>query len=304
MSFQQNPSMLGLCAATILATALGCASTAPPKELLDARQAYDHARESAARELTPAQLLAAQQALARAEQSFADDPGAQRTIDLAYIAERKAQTAEAQGLLAADQRDKARAQQDLARLQANAQARTQAELSRSQKELSQSQQEILAQRQMLAAQGQQLSAEQRARSTAEQRLRDALESLQKVASVKEESRGLVITLNGSVLFATGESNLLPIAKDRLDEVARALKDNPGGAIIVEGHTDSTGTASKNDELSRRRAEAVRDYLLTQGVDHERLRAVGVGSNRPIADNKTAEGRANNRRVEIIVERQR
>jgi outer membrane protein OmpA-like peptidoglycan-associated protein len=296
MSFRNNAALLGLCAATTLAIA-GCASTPPPKELLDARQAYDHARDSAARELVPAQLLAAQQALGSAEQSFADQPDAQRTRDLAYIAQRKAQTAEAQGLLAADQRDKARAQADIERIRQSATARTQAALS-------QSQQENAAQRQMLAAQGQQLTAEQRARGEAERRARDAIASLEKIAAVKEEARGLVITLNGGVLFATGESALLPIARDRLDEVARALKDNPYDAIVVEGHTDAIGSQQKNDELSRQRAESVRDYLIGQGVEAGQIRAVGIGSRRPVADNKSPEGRANNRRVEIIVDRKR
>jgi outer membrane protein OmpA-like peptidoglycan-associated protein len=296
MSFRNNAALLGLCAATTLAIA-GCASTPPPKELLDARQAYDHARDSAARELVPAQLLAAQQALGSAEQSFADQPDAQRTRDLAYIAQRKAQTAEAQGLLAADQRDKARAQADIERIRQSATARTQAALS-------QSQQENAAQRQMLAAQGQQLTAEQRARSEAERRARDAIASLEKIAAVKEEARGLVITLNGGVLFATGESTLLPIARDRLDEVARALKDNPYDSIVVEGHTDAIGSQRANEELSRRRAESVRDYLIGQGVDSGQIRAVGIGSRRPVADNKSPEGRANNRRVEIIVDRKR
>src|SRR5262249_14219511 len=234
---------------------------------------------------------------------------AQATRDLAYIAQRKAEIAEAQASLVADQRDNARAREDRERVLAGASARAQAELSQSQKEvartqaeLSRSQGEAASRRQMLALQGQQLTAEQRARGEAERRASDAIASLEKIAAVKEEARGLVITLNGGVLFATGESTLLPIARDRLDEVARALKDNPGGAIVVEGHTDSTGAPSKNDELSRRRAEAGRDYLEGQGVDHEGLRGVGMGSNRPMADNKTAEGRANNRRVEIIVER--
>ena len=303
MSFRNHAALLALSAATTLAI-IGCASTPPPKELLDARQAYEHARDSAARDLTPAQLLAAQQALGRAEQAYADQPDAQRTRDLAYIAERKAETAEAQGLLAADQRDKARAQGDLERLRQGATARTQAALSQSQAALSQSQQENASQRQMLAVQGQQLTAEQRARSEAERRARDAVASLEKIAAVKEEARGLVITLNGGVLFATGESTLLPIARDRLDEVARALQDNPYDSIVVEGHTDAIGSQRANEDLSRRRAESVRDYLIGQGVDSGQIRAVGIGSSRPVADNKSPEGRANNRRVEIIVERKR
>jgi outer membrane protein OmpA-like peptidoglycan-associated protein len=301
MSPRNHATLLGFCSAIALAVA-GCASAQAPRELLDARRSYDRAHDGPARELVPAQVLAAQQALARAEQSFIDQPDAQRTRDLAYIAQRRAEIAEAQASLAADYRDKARAQQDLGRIQAASQARTQAELSQTRQAVASQQQELASQRQMLATQEQQLTAEQRARRDAERRASAAIASLEKIAAVKEEARGLVITLNGSVLFATGESTLLPIARDRLQEVARALVDSPGGAIVVEGHTDAVGSQRQNEELSRRRAESVRDYLVTQGVEPDRIRAVGLGPSRPIADNKTPEGRANNRRVEIVIGR--
>jgi len=278
----------------LLAGLAGCASVPAPPELVDARRAYTHASEGPARDLVPAQLLAAPQALNAAEQSFTDAPESERTRALAYIAQRKAEIAATQGALVADQRDKAGAEQEVAQLEAAQKARMAVELRETRAELAGS-------RQVLAGKEQELSAEQRARREAEHRARAALASLEKVAAVKEEARGMVITLNGAVLFATGQSTLLPIAKDRLHEVAKALKDNPHGAIVVEGHTDSTGSQSANEELSRHRAEAVREYLVEHGVAADRVRAVGVGPNRPIADNKTPEGRANNRRVEIVVE---
>jgi len=122
-----------------------------------------------------------------------------------------------------------------------------------------------------------------------------------VANVTEEARGTVITLSGSVLFASGQATLLPIAQERLDQVARMLLDNPGRSIRIEGHTDSRGSAARNQELSRLRAESVRQYLISRSVPADLVRAEGIGSARPVADNRTAEGRANNRRVEIIVE---
>jgi outer membrane protein OmpA-like peptidoglycan-associated protein len=301
MSLRNYATMLGCCSALALAVA-GCASTPAPRELVDARTAYGRAHDGPARELVPAQVLSAQQALGRAEQAFLDAPDAQRTRDLAYIAQRRAEIAEAQGQLAADYRDKARGQDDLRRLQAAAHARAQSELAATRQQVASQRQELASQRQMISTQEQQLTAEQRARRDAERRASDAIASLEKIALVKEEARGLVITLNGSVLFATGESTLLPIAKDRLQEVAKALMDNPGGAMVVEGHTDSTGSQSRNEELSRQRAESVRAYLVAQGIEAHRIRAVGLGPNRPIADNKTPEGRANNRRVEIVVQR--
>ena len=117
----------------------------------------------------------------------------------------------------------------------------------------------------------------------------------------EEARGVVITLSGSVLFATGQSALLPIAKQKIDEVAKAVKDQGFKSLLVEGHTDSQGSATKNNELSQARAESVRQQLASNGIPSDKIRAQGLGSSRPVADNNTAEGRANNRRVEIVVE---
>ena len=89
---------------------------------------------------------------------------------------------------------------------------------------------------------------------------------------------------------------------KLNEVADALiKGNPDSNITVEGHTDSQGQRTYNMELGEKRAKAVRDQLVSRGVAADRIKAVGVGPDRPVADNKSAEGRANNRRVEIIVE---
>jgi len=122
-----------------------------------------------------------------------------------------------------------------------------------------------------------------------------------VAKVKEEARGIVITLSGSVLFATGKYDLLPIAREKLDEVAKALNDQGYKSMLVEGHMDSVGSASANETLSLKRAESVRTYLVSRGVPSDKIRASGLGSSRPISENTTPDGRANNRRVEIVVE---
>ena len=195
MSLRNYAPVFGWCAAVALAVA-GCASTPAPRELVDARRAYDRAHDGPARELVPAQVLAAQQALGRAEQAFMDAPDAQRTRDLAYIAQRRAEIAEAQAQLATDYRDKARAQEDIRRLQVAAHARAQAELSQTRQEVASQRRELASQRQMLATSEQQLTAEQRARRDAEQRASAAIASLEKIALVKEEARGMVITLNG------------------------------------------------------------------------------------------------------------
>jgi outer membrane protein OmpA-like peptidoglycan-associated protein len=147
----------------------------------------------------------------------------------------------------------------------------------------------------------QLATEQKARLDADNRAAKAQSDLADLAAVKEEERGLVITLSGSVLFASNKSDLLPSAQDRLNHVADALLTTKERKLTVDGFTDSQGSASYNQDLSQRRADAVRSYLISRGYPGELILAEGIGENRPVADNTSAEGRANNRRVEIIVD---
>jgi outer membrane protein OmpA-like peptidoglycan-associated protein len=154
----------------------------------------------------------------------------------------------------------------------------------------------------LVVQGQALAAEQQRREDADKRAAKAAADLAAFASVKQETRGMVITLSGAVLFASGKSDLLPGAQAKLTEVAEALtKEDVESKIVVEGHTDSQGGASYNQDLSQRRAQSVRDYLVTRGMASDRVTSEGFGLTRPIADNASPEGRANNRRVEIVVQ---
>jgi outer membrane protein OmpA-like peptidoglycan-associated protein len=105
-----------------------------------------------------------------------------------------------------------------------------------------------------------------------------------------------------VLFASNQSVLLPEARTRLDQVAAVLLTTRERHLVVEGHTDSQGTDSHNMDLSQRRADAVRNYLVQKDYGADLIQANGLGEGRPVADNGNAEGRANNRRVEIIIER--
>lgn len=135
----------------------------------------------------------------------------------------------------------------------------------------------------------------------EKRTAAAMAELARIAAVKEEERGLVVTLSGSVLFRSAQSTLLPTAQAKLDQVAKALLAVRTRNLIVEGHTDSRGTESYNRGLSLRRANAVRDYLIYRGYPANHIQTRGMSENRPIADNASPEGRANNRRVEIVIE---
>ena len=124
-----------------------------------------------------------------------------------------------------------------------------------------------------------------------------------LASLKEEERGVVVTLTGSVLFKSGKSTLMPSARTKLDQVANALLTIQARNLIIEGHTDSQGSDANNQELSQRRSEAVRDYLVQRGYPAINIQSQGRGEGSPIAKNDSPEGRANNRRVEIVIARE-
>jgi len=283
-------SLLGLTAAW------GCASTPAPPELLEARTAYIRAESGLAAQYRPDQLHEAKVALDRAEKSYIESPGKMKTRDLAYVAVRRAELAEVQSRDAKAAQDKAQAEKDI-------QQATQSQLSQTRAQLSTAGQQLAGTQQQLAGTQQQLVTEKSARAEAEKRAREAFDKLAATAAgtIKQESRGTVITIPGSVLFASGKTTLLPNAQQKLALVADALKDQPGRAILVEGHTDSQGTDPSNQELSQGRAQAVRDFLVSRGVPSDRIRAQGLGSTRPVADNQSPEGRATNRRVEIVVQ---
>lgn len=283
---------LHFCAPLVLALMTACAATVPA-ELRDARSAYDNASKGAAAILTPAELHKARVALDTAESAWREDPTSFKTRDLAYVAQRKAQLAEVQAGIAQELATKTKAQGELVTAQAKIMQDTKAELVQTKTDLRTTQETA-------ANVAGQLTAEQQARVDAEKRATDLQGALARLAAVKSEERGLVITLSGSVLFRSDEANLLPSARTRLDDVSKALLEAKERTLVVEGHTDSQGSSSHNLDLSQRRADAVREYLVGRGYPAAHITAMGYGSQRPTGDNKSAEGRANNRRVEIIV----
>ena len=110
-----------------------------------------------------------------------------------------------------------------------------------------------------------------------------------------------LELGEKVYFDTAKTSIKPTSFSLLDDVAQALAQNPQvKKVVIEGHTDAVGGEAKNLKLSQGRAEAVRAYLVKKGVEADRLDAKGYGESRPIADNKTAQGRESNRRVEFVI----
>jgi outer membrane protein OmpA-like peptidoglycan-associated protein len=145
-------------------------------------------------------------------------------------------------------------------------------------------------------------AAQRARDEAEF-ARQQLQSMEAQLAeleARQTDRGLVVTL-GDVLFEVDKSDLKPGAARNLDKLVAALRDHPQTSVAIEGHTDSTGSREYNLGLSERRANSVRAYLIGGGIDPARMSARGLGLDFPVATNATAEGRQQNRRVEIIIQ---
>jgi OmpA-OmpF porin, OOP family len=124
---------------------------------------------------------------------------------------------------------------------------------------------------------------------------------QELAALQAEKtdRGYVITL-GDVLFEYDKANLKPGAQQNLYRLVTFLKEHPDQTVVIEGHTDSKGSDTYNSDLSQRRAQAVQGFLLSNGIDGERLAARGYGEAYPVASNDTTAGRQQNRRVEIVV----
>lgn len=117
---------------------------------------------------------------------------------------------------------------------------------------------------------------------------------------RQTERGLVVTL-GDVLFEVGRAELKPGATSRLANLVDVLRENPASTIAIEGHTDSTGDDNYNLGLSQRRADSVKTYLVSQGIDAMRITARGLGEGVPVASNNDAAGRQQNRRVEVVIQ---
>ncbi|MCA9665596.1 MAG: OmpA family protein [Myxococcales bacterium] len=301
----------------LLALLPACATPKPTQALVDARAAIQRAKSGKANKLAPARVLTAEKKLEEAEQAFKDEPGSKKEKHSAYLAMRLAELAEAHASLRAARKMQENALSSYMDSQDAARRQQKAELRRRRKEL-----EDLESR-LKAAKGnnkklaklreelekkkanlqKSLEAERKARQAAEQKAAAALGKLQEIAKIKEAQEETIITLSGSVLFTSGKSALLPVARQKLKQVVIALKaQQKSRKMLIKGHTDSRGSKSRNRELSRLRAEAVRDFLIEQGLDANRITAVGKGASEPVATNRTAEGRANNRRVEIVLKK--
>ncbi len=133
--------------------------------------------------------------------------------------------------------------------------------------------------------------------TQEEELRQALGNN---VGIVNNGSNLTVTLPQDILFATNSASLTGALQNDLVAVARSLNNNPNSTVSVIGHTDNTGEAAYNFDLSQRRAQAVTSVLINSGVAASRIRSIGRGEDQPIASNLNAQGRQQNRRVEIVI----
>jgi len=125
--------------------------------------------------------------------------------------------------------------------------------------------------------------------------------LERVAETKRTENGVIVNMKNDILFDTGSAVLKDEAIAQLTQVGDIIAKYNDDRVRIEGHTDSTGTKAGNEQLSMRRAEAVKRVLLSRGVQENQVLVLGLGDTRPIADNKTADGRSKNRRVELHID---
>ncbi|MDQ2640704.1 MAG: OmpA family protein [Pseudomonadota bacterium] len=281
----EDQNMKFSCRIPVLAcavTAVLAACTTTPRrvdELDAARAAIQQVQATPdAGRFAAAEVAAANEALREADRLMEQDKSAAEVRQAAYLAQRHADIA-AQ-LIARGQAERKTSEAEAERQRVLAQAREQE----------------AAAAQALAEQARK-QAEQAAQAA--QREAEMLQSQIAELQARPTDRGLVLTL-GDVLFDTGQAALKPGAMGTIDRLANFLRESPGRSVVIEGHTDSTGSDALNLTLSESRASGVKAALMQRGVDAQRVVAVGKGKSAPIASNDTAAGRQQNRRVEIII----
>ncbi|WCM88728.1 OmpA family protein [Acidovorax sp. NCPPB 3576] len=278
-------------AAALLAAGLlaACASPGPLPAVEQARSAVNRAAtDPAVNQYAQLELKAATDTLARADHVLRDEKDESEANHLAYLATQRAAIATntAQARRLDNEIKQAGSETDRLRLEARTR---EADASARNAQVAQAR----------AMTAEQLAAQQQAQARAAQDRVRQLEAQLRDIEGQQTERGLLVTL-GDVLFAFNKADLSAQAAPRLDKLANFLKQFPERKLLIEGYTDSVGSDSYNQELSERRAQAVRDALVQRGVDTSRITARGYGKSYPVAENGSPEGRAMNRRVEIVI----
>jgi outer membrane protein OmpA-like peptidoglycan-associated protein len=285
------------------------------QQLMHAEEAYRQkqnkaAVEAAAKEATEtaeeARLMAVKQKAEDEAQAAAAAREAKARADAEAEAKRRAEaeTARAQAEAARAEAEKAKAEALKMKQEAEAAAQ---EAARQKAAAEKATAEAVAQQQVLAAEtdkarqaaAQSESLRQQAEYEKQELRARLLQQLNSILATRDSARGLVANMS-DVLFRSGSFELLPGARERLAKVSGIVLAYPTLHVAVEGHTDSVGGDDYNQQLSERRAQAVRDYFVQQGINSAAVEAHGYGKTEPIATNDTPEGRQQNRRVELIL----
>lgn len=280
-----------LLASALLAAGLigACATHAPLPALEQARSSVERtSADPAVGQYAQIELKDARDTLAHAEQVWRSDGDEQEAKHLAYLAQQRAEIASntARTRHIDVQIQQSGSEADRLRLQ----ART-AEADQATQRAQQAQQQAMS--------AEQRAAQQQAAARSAQERVGVLEAQLRELEAQQTERGLLVTL-GDVLFAFDKAELSPQAGPRMDKLAGFLAQFPERKVLIEGYTDSVGAQAYNLSLSERRAQAVRDTLVQRGIDSARIGAHGYGKAHPVADNHSADGRAMNRRVEIVI----
>jgi outer membrane protein OmpA-like peptidoglycan-associated protein len=285
------------------------------QQLLHAEEIYRQkqnkaAVEAAAKEATEtaeeARLMAVKQKAEDEAQAAAAAREAKARADADAEAKRRvdAEAARAQAEQARAEAEKAKAEAEKMRQEAQAAA---AEASRQREEAEKAKAEAVAQQQVLAAEtdkarvaaAQSDSLRLQAEKEKQELRARLLQQLNSILATRDSARGLIANMS-DVLFRSGSFELLPGARERLAKVSGIVLAYPSLHVAVEGHTDSVGSDQYNQDLSEHRAQSVRDYFVQQGISAGAIEARGFGKTDPIASNDTAEGRQQNRRVELVL----
>lgn len=286
--------------AALFVFAIACAPAVKPVALRDAEAIYSLLIANGAEGRVEGPVIRTREAIKQANDAFTTRRDSRYMDGLAQVARRYALAAEAENQrVIAEQQSDSLQKARLQRLVTLSEAQR-AEMMRAQ-QLSQSEIDSLRARNMLVSQ--QADSLRRVAEAANARLNEALTQLRSMVSeitnLRETSRGLVISLS-DILFETGKSQMKPGAESNVRQIAAILNQYPDFKISVEGHTDARGSDALNNRLSNERASSVRNALVAGGVDAGRISSSGFGKTQPVADNNTAEGRQQNRRVEVIV----
>ena len=305
----------------IFSLVIGCAPSMMAKDQLErARRTYAQAKADPNVEtFAPIQLADSGKAVQKAEQARNSD----EMLHLGYLAERKAQIAMtfAEGKMAEkdfeklntetalviaqkreQEAEKARHEAEQARLAAKTEAER-AAIAKREAEQAMLAAKTEAERAAIAkreAERARLAAQVESEKAAKARA-DAEQLMMELSDLKakQTERGIVLTI-GDVLFAFGKADLSPKADRNVEKLADFLKKYPNRNVLIEGHTDSIGSEEYNLGLSRERSESVKEKLVGDGIEPDRITTVGYGKKYPAVSNDTEANRALNRRVEVII----